>query len=276
MANFATAARFVGALIDLIVLERQLDILERVRDAAYDLADRQVALAEEVVAIHCTLLEKTANYYGVANSAPEYNQQYACAMDVSNTDVKREANRFMNNQLATTDMYSSGLRRDFVETAMAGVVFSSSGDWALAYRNEDELADITNLRRLKHMVDSVNVGSLFTGHATMQRLANQTVDLAASTSRLVESHLQSFVTGVTDWVAGPSQDRTGDPVLLGAVSPVADIGDVGTPFNDRVLTAEPIIDQAANDRRRIEIIENNNAANQATFDGNVNEPNGGN
>ena len=80
------------------------------------------------------------------------------------------------------------------------IQFSNGGAHFFAGKslsNEDEFADITNLRRLKHMVDSVNVGSLFTGHATMSRLANDTVSLGSSTSRLVDSHLESFVTGVT-------------------------------------------------------------------------------
>lgn len=208
MINWPAVARFLGAIIDLIMLEKQLDILEITKDKAYELADRQVVLAELIVALHCELLAKVPDYYLIANDGKIYTQQYNCAMDLANTDVIREANRAMNAKLDTTSMYSTGLRRDYIESAMGGLVFASSGQFALAYRNEDDLNTLTDLNHYKHMVDSISAGSLFTGHATMSRLAQNTVDLAQSTSRLAESHLEGFITGVTDWVAGPSRDTT--------------------------------------------------------------------
>lgn len=250
--NFAVAARFIGALIDLIVLEKQLDILELAKDAAYDLANRQVTIAEALIIAHCTLLEKVSTYYGIANSAPVYSQQYECNMAIANTDVIREANRAMNQQIDTTDMYSAGLRRDFVESAMSGIVFGSSGQWAMAYRNEDDLNQLTQLRRVKHMVDSVNANNLFIASGTFNRLGQDTVNLAASTSRIIESHLESFVTGVTDLVSGPNRDVGSSTSISTAVANPVQGQPQGAILDDRVLRAEPL--PANNNERRIRVL----------------------
>lgn len=248
--NWEAAVRFIGGLIDLIFLEKQLDILEMTKDRAYELADKQVALAEMIVELHCQLLAKTTQYYTVANSAPTYQQQYNCAMSLANIDAIRDANTAMNNGLDTLGMYSAGLRRDYTESAMSGVVFASSGQWALAYRNEDELATATDLRKYKHMVDSINGSSLFTGHHTLNRLGSHTVDLAKSTSKLIEGHLQSFTTGVTDYVV--SRDSSSNSDVKDKVKAARDarLGTLSTQVN----STDPIpTRQSASDRKVIRI-----------------------
>ena len=188
------SVRIISAVIDVIFAEIRIKLLADLRDALYEVASREIALAETLFEAHKNLREKDSDYFELINSFPIRDQKYACALATAATTSGRKWGRALRRNIKQIGMYSAGERRDVIETSMAGVVDEMSGNMITLYRNQDELHDKTYFAHWKHRVESINRSALFIATDAMRSVGATLENLSVVTANSATGYLSSAAT----------------------------------------------------------------------------------
>ncbi len=264
-------------IIQLYYAEKRIDTLQDTLGRLDTLAQKQVAIAENLLTTECDLINLASAAAGQATSTPLRSQEYVCAAERANVNALAQIGRETQRAMRGFDAYQCGARRATIRGAHVAMARGAGSAKANAMRNEDAMFDNTLEWRFANIASATGGFSYSAnGFAGINRFyQNLAGDLVGDINRYVGEAVAGIGAFFGERATDSIVNQKVEVEFQNQPSNILE-GDVATPLpqENRNIVVEPL-----QESQQVVVLSDDNSANTTdttpTVSDNSSNDNGG-